>query len=108
MVADKAPFNETVGEIRVGSVIDPTDMVVCKVNRCMYVSDGWGECVYKIKLTNNPAFSGTRLGNVGGGLPNRLSITPAAQLLIVMTDCCSGRWSVKETDSDNVELKHFV
>ena len=36
MVADKALFNEKMREIRFNDVIDPTDMVVCKVNR-MYV-----------------------------------------------------------------------
>ena len=58
-------------------------------------------------MTNNPAFLYTRLENVGRGLPKRLSVTPSAQLLIVMTDCCSDAWYIAETDSDNVELKHL-
>ena len=109
IVPDKAPFNETLAEITFNKVIDPTDMVVCKVNRCntMYISDGWGKCVYEIKLTNNPNYSSTRLEFIMGGMPQRMSVTPSAQLLSLVKSCCVDSWYIAETDSDNVTFRHL-
>ena len=108
IVSDKAPFNETEGEISLQTVIDPTDMVICKRDRCMYISDGCGKCVYKIKLTNNPNYSSTRLQFSMSGMPQRLSVTPSARLLLVINFCCGGAWYFEETDSDNMTFKYLL
>ena len=110
IVSDKAPFNETEGEISLQTVIDPTDMVICKADRCIYISDGRRACVHRIKLTDNSnRYPINQVKFSMRGIPRRLSVTPSGRLLVVMTDCCSSEtWFIEETDSDNVAFKHLL